>query len=270
MNYRTDLVIEQNNIDIKTDKSVTEKKQFGNAVLTVLDITKEETAEKLSLKKGKYFTVEFPELGSICDDTGIINASLYALKELLGENQDNVMVVGLGNEDITPDALGPKTASKIFATRHLSKELKANLQLENLKTVSSIIPGVLGKTGIEAFDVTKAVCKSANIDAIIVIDALAAKSPERLCRTFQFTDTGISPGSGVQNARKRFSEADFKIPVIAVGMPTVIDYNAKHEKMMVTPKDIDLLTEKASCLLADILNTFLQPALDRETLRFLT
>ena len=180
------------------------------------------------------------------------------------------MVVGLGNEDITPDALGPKTASKILATRHLTKELKTNLQLENLKTVSSIIPGVLGKTGIEAFDVTKAVCKSADIAAIIVIDALAAKSPERLCHTFQFTDTGISPGSGVQNARKRFSGVDFGIPVIAVGMPTVIDYNTESSKMMVTPKDIDLLTDKASTLLADILNTFLQPSLDRETIRFLT
>ena len=276
MNYRTDLVLEHQNGEIQDINGVTVRTEnFENALLTSVEITHNQAAEKLQKPMGKYFTVQFPKLESLCEYDGIKRACLFALNSLLEEKSDNILVVGLGNIDITPDALGPKVATRILATRHLSLELKRSLGLTDLKSVSVLIPGVLGKTGIEASDTVKSAVKFINPSAIIVIDALAAISPERLCTTFQLTNAGINPGSGVQNARKGFTKQDFGMPVIAIGMPTVIDaasYSEKADKhnMMVTPKDIDMLIDKSSSLLADILNEFLQPALDSETLKCLT
>ena len=277
MNYRTDLVIEnerQINEDLSGIQSNT--KDFDGAILNTIKITNRSAAKQLSRPLGSYYTVEFPKLESVCDFSGIKGACIFALESLFkGKALNKIMVVGLGNIDITPDALGPKTATKILATRHLSNELKKALNLSDLKSVSVLIPGVLGKTGIEAHDTVKSAVKFVSPDAIILIDALAAVEPSHLCTTLQLTDAGINPGSGVQNARKGFSFTDFKIPVIAIGMPTVIDassYSNKtdHHNMMVTPKDIDMLIDKASTLLSEILNEFLQPSIDSEVIKCLT
>ena len=133
------------------------------------------------------------------------------------------MAAGLGNSDITPDALGPAAARRIFATRHIPPELSKTAGLENLRQVAVIAPGLLGQTGIEAGELIKAAADRIKPDAVIVIDALAAKSPNRLFKTVQICNTGISPGSGVKNSRKEISEKSGGVPVIALGVPTVID-----------------------------------------------
>ena len=153
--------------------------------------------------------------------------------------------MGLGNTEITPDALGPAVARGIFATRHIPKEL------------------------------TKAAAEKIKPAAVIVIDALAAQSGDRLFKTVQLCDTGISPGSGVKNNRGEISEKTVGVPVIAIGVPTVIDADTlserltgilpeKKSEMFVTPKDVDMLTQRLAKLLAEAINMFLQPETDPE------
>ncbi len=183
--------------------------------------------------------------------------------------------MGLGNTEITPDALGPAVARGIFATRHIPKELTKAAGLDLLRQVSVITPGVLGQTGIEAGELIKAAAVKIKPDAVIVIDALAAQSGDRLFKTVQLCDTGISPGSGVKNNRGEISEKTVGVPVIAIGVPTVIDADTlserltgispeKKSEMFVTPKDVDMLTQRLAKLLAEAINMFLQPETDPE------
>ena len=170
------------------------------------------------------------------------------------------MAAGLGNTEITPDALGPAVARGIFATRHIPKELTKAAGLDLLRQVSVITPGVLGQTGIEAGELIKAAAVKIKPDAVIVIDALAAQSGDRLFKTVQLCDTGISPGSGVKNNRREISEKTVGVPVVAIGVPTVIDADTLSE----TPKDVDMLTQRLAKLLAEAINMFLQPETDPE------
>ena len=280
MEIRTDLLTEQQegvSSEIKGIKSLEE--HFDGGTVSTVEILNEDAARKLSKPIGKYCTVEFDRLDRVSDIEGIITAVVNCLKKLAPEPHSCALVVGLGNTDITPDALGPFVANGVLATRHLSSELKKTLGLESLKSVCSVVPGVLGKTGIEAFDLISAAVEHIKPSIIIAVDALAARSATRLCRTVQLSDSGICPGSGVNNARKELSEATFSIPVIAVGVPTVIDANSflpediredSQENMMVTPKDIDLLISKSATILSRALNIFLQPELDVATLDSLT
>ena len=268
MRGRTDLISEKTGFDKTTEGLVKKTISKSDAVLQFAEIKTESAAKKLEKPIGKYFTVRFSRLDTLISTEEIEQFLVESFNALLPDNRENILTVGLGNSDITPDALGPLVASKIIVTRHISNDIKKQTGLLCLKNVSSVIPGVLGKTGIEAVSSVKAIAESIKPSAIIVIDALAAAAPERLCRTFQLTDTGISPGSGVNNRRKAFNKAAFGVPVIAVGMPTVIDYN-EGDGMMVTPKDIDLLNEKAAQILSSALNRFLQPDTDPEALNVL-
>ena len=184
-------------------------------------------------------------------------------------------MAGLGNTDITPDAVGPLTAKGILATRHITGQFAESIGLKGLKSVSVISPGVLGKTGIEVRELIIGAAAAVNPDAVIVIDALASKSTERLFKTVQLCDTGISPGSGVKNSRSEISEKTLGVPVIAVGVPTVVDAetlafeltNKEPEResgMFVTPKEVDLLCERISEILSAALNVFLQPEIDED------
>ena len=189
------------------------------------------------------------------------------------EKRGLILAAGLGNSDITPDALGPAAARRIFATRHIPPALSKTTGLENLRQVAVIAPGVLGQTGIEAGELIKAAADRIKPDAVIVIDALAAKSPNRLFKTVQICNTGISPGSGVKNSRKEISEKTVGVPVIALGVPTVIDTDtlieeitgvapAQKSGMFVTPKEVDMLTVRLSEILGEALNMLLQPEID--------
>lgn len=274
MNIRTDLVLETEK-DVATNLSGIEKSEtsIGNARLCTVKILSRQSAEILQKPIGTYCTVTFPRLDFICDCEDVISASVTALKTLVKTDINNTLVVGLGNSDITPDALGPLVCGRILATRHIDENLKQKLGLNGLKSVSCIAPNVLGKTGIESFDLVSAAARKIQPDLIIAIDALAARSPERLCRTVQLSDSGICAGSGVNNRRKELNRQTVGVPVIAVGIPTVIDANGffkTDENMMVTPKEIDLLIEKSAQILSRAINIFLQPDIDLETIESLT
>lgn len=282
MQIRTDLVSEQREMHTEQIKGAhSSRESVGEVVLERVRITDKNAAEVLSKPIGTYITVKFGDLAVLPDLTDIRTAVIRALGELLPNNRESVLVVGLGNSDITPDAIGPMTADRLLATRHIGRELAENLGLEGLKSVSALIPGVLGKTGIEALEIIKGTIERTRPSAVIVVDALAARRTERLCRTVQLCNTGISPGSGVHNSRMEISQKVLGVPVIAVGIPTVVDVASligdltghaapqKLRGMMVTPKDIDLLIRRASELLSEAINLFLQPEIDEKTLRAL-
>ena len=191
-----------------------------------------------------------------------------------------VLVAGLGNEDITPDALGPECMNLLLATRHISSEFAESLGLGSLRSVAGIVPGVLGKTGIETVEIISGVVKKISPCCVIVIDALAARNVARLGTTVQIADSGVSPGSGVGNSRKAINIDTLGVPVIAVGVPTVVDALTmafdvfekadipvpsddftEHRQMMVTPKEIDSLIDKAAHLIAMGINLALQTEL---------
>ncbi len=278
MNIRTDLVLEQQEgCDRKLSGIKQEYEKMGNTTLSIIKICDDNTSNVLQKPKGTYCTVSFPRLDFVCDTADITSATVKALKTVFKTDFKNALVVGLGNTDITPDALGPFACDRVLATRHLGDDLKHDLGLDNLKSVCCITPNVLGKTGIESYDLITAAAKKIKPDLIIAIDALAARDPARLCRTIQIGDSGICPGAGVNNSRKELSKKTIGIPVIAVGIPTVIDANsffecaeAPIENMMVTPKEIDLLVEKSAEILSRALNIFLQSELDIDIIESLT
>lgn len=215
--------------------------------------------------KGKFATISFCDLEKITDFSPFEKQFKKAMKILL-KNTENVLVVGLGNREITADSVGVKTSEKILATRHIMGEFAENIGLFGLKSVVVLTPNVLGKTGIEVQEILKGIIEKTGIDTVIVIDALCAKEADRIFKTVQLTDSGISPGSGVKNSRKEISKNTLGVNVISIGVPTVIEYKNDAENLIVTPKDCDLLTDKISEILALNLNLFLQPEIDRDLL----
>ena len=182
-------------------------------------------SEILKKAPGMYYTIDLTNLNYHDHNTSenIENAVAAALDELLEmRNLKNktALIIGLGNANITPDAVGPYVVDNVIVTRHL----KLNDQLsDGYSIVSAFSPGVMGTTGIETFDIIEAVRNKVNVDYIIVVDALATSSISRVNRTIQITDTGIQPGSGVGNKRKEISFKTMRIPVFAIGIPTVVD-----------------------------------------------
>ena len=274
MALRTDLAIEMSggeNEDIKgVEKEYNEQ---GDIKITTVKITSVEGERATGKPMGEYITLEFPPIYKICDFSVLEKTVISALERLLKGKRENILIAGLGNTEITPDAVGPLTARGILATRHISGQFAEDIGLKGLKSVSVITPGVLGQTGIETAELIKGAISAVRPDVLIVIDALTAGSAERLFRTIQLCNTGISPGSGVKNSRQEISEKNLDIPVIAVGVPTVTDADTlaleltgkepeKESNMFVTPKDVDLLVDRISEILAQALNLFLQPEID--------
>lgn len=283
MDFRTDLALERREM-IKDDIQGVDvsKSENEECKTTVIKIKTKSAAKRLGKGVGKYITLEmnaFSNEAAVSD--GRLNALVESIKELLPKGDGTVLVAGVGNDDITSDALGPMTASNIFATRHIEGELQRAAGFsENLRPVVSVSAGVLGKTGIESGEYIKCICEAVKPQCVITIDALAAGSVERLGTTVQMSDTGIAPGSGIGNTRKRIDESFIGVPVIAIGIPTVVDAMALASelsgispeklnksklidgaRMIVAPKDIDLLVKNASYLLALAINCALQPSL---------
>jgi spore protease len=183
-----------------------------------------------------------------------------------------VLVAGLGNNDITPDAIGPRTVRQVLATRHIGGELARENGFDALRPTAAIAPGVLGQTGMEIAEIIRALAATLKPAAVIAVDALAAGDVSRLGTTIQISSAGISPGSGVMNAREELSEKSLGLPVISVGVPTVIDAAAltgSSTPMMITPRDIDLLVGRAGKALSLIINKALQPELSFEEIAYL-
>lgn len=283
MNLRTDLALEQREISAPEDTNgiECEESKKGDAKITRIEITNENGEKRLNRKKGTYITVELPNLSRFADFTESAKIIADEITALLPED-GLILVAGLGNDQITPDALGPGCASLIFSTRHIGKELQKNIGFERLRPVARVIPGVLGQNGIETVEILEGIIRRVSPAALITVDALASRRLSRLGCTVQICNTGISPGSGVGNARAEISLDTVGIPVISIGVPTVVDaftlacdiagedvterIEKSGEKMMVTPREIDLLIEHASKLVAAAINSALQPHMDIDEL----
>ena len=234
-NYRTDLADERrdlykkaNNIENEIEGIESEEEKINEKVkVTRVKITSEQAEQAIGKPKGDYITIDIKKINFLTDEEKEQAAGTLAneLKKLVGEKtkfKDDILVVGLGNEEVTPDALGPNVIKEVEVTRHIIKYLPQYID-ENARPVSAIAPGVLGTTGIETLEVIKGVVENIKPKLLIVIDALASRSMERISSTIQLSNTGIVPGAGVGNTRKEISESTLGIPVIAIGIPTVVE-----------------------------------------------
>lgn len=193
--------------------------------ITRIQVQSEEAAKKMGKPCGSYITLETADLQSQTqeDYEAACRALAKELQSLLHlPEQATVLVVGLGNQNVTPDALGPLVLSKLMITRHLLEYLPEQTE-EGIRPVCAIAPGVLGITGMETGEIVRGVTEKIRPDLVIAVDALAARSMTRVNTTVQLCDTGIAPGAGVGNKRKELSRKTLGVPVIAIGVPTVID-----------------------------------------------
>ncbi|MCI8699932.1 MAG: GPR endopeptidase [Clostridia bacterium] len=234
-NFRTDLALERrdiykkaNNIEDEVDGiEAVEETVNENIKISRVKITNQNGQNAIGKPIGNYITIDIKKF-KVAGEEEIQKASevlTEELKKLLDEHiekQGEILVVGLGNIYVTPDALGPKVVNEIDITRHLINYLPQYVE-EGTRPVSAIAPGVLGTTGIETMEILKGIVDNVKPKLILVIDALASRSIERISSTIQLADTGIVPGAGVDNTRKEISEKTLGIPVIAMGIPTVVD-----------------------------------------------
>lgn len=272
INARSDLAVELNSRVTNTNGIECETEKHSIITVTRIKVLNEQGEKSLGKPMGNYINIDIPDLLYHGGDYLYLEKIIIEELSKLSFPKDNILVAGLGNRNITPDALGPLVSDRILATRHLSPFLKRQVGLSSLKNVSVIQPGVLGQTGVETLEILKGVLSSCNAEGLIVVDAYAAAEPSRLGTTIQLSDSGISPGSGVGNDRKEISEKTVGIPVIAVGVPTCLDAalfgdnNKRTTPMIVTPREIDLLIDRAAATLSASLNCFLQPSTDRSLL----
>ncbi len=191
--------------------------------LTRVKILNREGETALGKPKGTYLTLDLPQLPREREEILTTARAVAAMLEELPDFplEGLVLVTGLGNRQVTPDAIGPKTADSLLVTRHLVNTLSG--PFSDLRPVAALAPGVTGTTGMETGEVIGALVKKLKPVCLIAVDALAARRQERVCRTIQVADTGIVPGSGVGNARMALDKASLGIPVIALGVPTVVD-----------------------------------------------
>ncbi|MBH1941424.1 GPR endopeptidase [Mobilitalea sibirica] len=292
---RTDLALEvresfpQDDVEIRGVALTEEYDEKSKIRVTTVVIKDEKGANAMKKPIGTYITIEAPEL-SKSDDSyhkSVSDVIAQNLMKLSGElKKEEILVVGLGNREVTPDALGPQVVDNLFVTRHLINEYGTEFSERNrLGNVSAISPGVMAQTGMEAQEIIKGIVKETKPKLLIVIDALASRSVSRLNTTVQITDTGISPGSGVGNNRKALNEETLGTKTIALGIPTVVDaativadtlekymqnsgfteeevfkfiseVNEQHiDNMFVTPKNIDDSIKRISYTVSEALNS---------------
>jgi spore protease len=311
INVRTDLAVEACEIYKKennreADGVIVEEFEDEGTQITKVKIITEDGAIKMGKPMGNYITLDIPEFtaydGGLMDNVSKVLGK--TLKNLVGMNENMLaLVVGLGNRKVTPDALGPKVTEGIMVTRHL-KSVMPDVIDDSVAPIAAIAPGVLGITGIETGEIIKGIVERIKPDLVICIDALASRKIERVNRTIQISDTGISPGAGVGNHRMRINQETLGVKVVAIGVPTVVDaatiandtidlvlddlisqseegkdfYNMlkkvdKNEKsilikevlnpyvgdLVVTPKEIDLMIDSLSKIIANGINIAVQP-----------
>lgn len=302
MEQRTDLALEVRESfpedDVELSGVILSERQVKDAQIKIstVEIKDDRGAKQMGKPKGMYITVEAKKyLDSSQKEENILVQELAGLiRELCdGKCEDRrVLVAGLGNREVTADSIGPKVVEKLFVTRHLIREFGEEFQKKHrFGTVSAIAPGVMAQTGMESFEVLSGIVKETKAEQLILIDALAARSTERLNTTIQLTDTGICPGAGVGNHRKALNEETMGVRILAIGIPTVVDaativqdtmdsvlagQGFSEEELMglhreirqestrdlfVTPKNIDESIDRMSNILADALNLCFAPGL---------
>lgn len=238
---RTDLALESQE-RLKKDQGnmrgirVQEEKRENGVTVSTVVIETENAAKAMGRPKGTYITIEAPEI--IEEDAGyhrnismelakILRKLLPLEKPVEDLNKGlevSVLVVGLGNREVTPDALGPRVVDNLFITRHIMNEFgKYAFQSEDVSKISGIVPGVMAQTGMECVEILRGIVEETKPDFLITVDALAARSIKRLGRTIQLTDTGITPGSGIGNHRNAINKKSVGVQVISLGVPTVVD-----------------------------------------------
>ena len=313
---RTDLAIENRELYQEKNKEEVsgvevEKEEGKDYTVTRVKILDELGSRNLGKPKGIYITIEVPKLKNTDQDLKDEISKLLA-KEIkgIGKNDENTktLIVGLGNWNVTPDALGPKVIDRVLVTRQFFVAYKKDKD-ETVANVSALSPGVMGLTGIETGEIIKGIVEKTRPDLVIAIDALASRRMERVSTTIQISDTGINPGSGVGNKRIGLNEEYLGVPVLAVGVPTVVDaatmindtmdliigsmknvattgtefYSTleqvsneeKYElikevlepfmpNVVVTPKEIDLIIDDLSIIIANGLNMALHHGIDLE------
>ncbi|MBS4960022.1 MAG: GPR endopeptidase [Clostridiales bacterium] len=225
---RTDLAVEARELinEESIDGVEIYSEEDDGISTTVVHILNETGSKVMGKPCGSYITMESQAIldNDVSTQEKIIKNLSQHLTKLMGKRKknDTILVVGLGNWNITPDALGPKVVGKILVTRHLTGMLPKELE-GGVSSVAAVAPGVMGITGIETSEIIKGITEKLKPSCLIVIDALAARKTSRMNTTVQLTDTGISPGAGIGNRRAELSEKTMGIPVIAVGIPTVVD-----------------------------------------------
>lgn len=264
MSIRTDLAVECLS---KTKGATSEKIKLGRVEI-----------DRMTVDNGSYVTISFDKFTPE-DIKGELHSAIKTELLSLIDNTENVLVVGLGNRNITPDAIGPKVIDGIFSTRHIKRAVAEEVGLRGLRTVSAIATGVLGQTGIEAAEQIFATVGKIKPTAVIVVDALAARDISRLGTTLQLTNSGIRPGSGVGNSRAEISQKTLGVPTVALGVPTVVDAATFAEdivkreyldprgcSLMVTPRDIDSMINYSAKVISHAINCALQPEIESEIL----
>ena len=230
---RTDLALEaterftEENVEIRGVEIREEYDEEKDVRTTVVKITTENGAKSMGRPQGNYITIEAPNLSVPDEDyhREISEVLAHHLEQLIDlEKEQSILVVGLGNQAVTADSLGPHVVENLHMTRHIIREygLKS-MGEEKMHRTSGIIPGVMAQTGMETSEIVQGVVAETKPDLVIAVDALAARSVRRLNRTIQITDTGITPGSGVGNHRTGLTEENLKVKVIGIGVPTVVD-----------------------------------------------
>lgn len=275
---RTDLALEQAEVFLADDgqKNGIEVSEYylaeDRVKVSKVTIQTKNAAKRMGKPMGEYITIEAKDL--IENDEGyhkeVSECMANELLQLLpqGQKQASVLVVGLGNRAVTADSLGPKVVDHLYITRHLLRTYgKEAFGGKDVREISSLEPGVMAKTGMETLEIVRGVIKDVEPDILFVVDALAARSVKRLNRTIQMTNTGIAPGSGVGNHRHALTKESLGIPVIAIGIPTVVDaatiardvVNVGFEfselnNMYLTGKDIDNVIDRVSFTVSEGVN----------------
>ena len=307
MNFKTDMADERrdlyknaNNLEDEIDGIECEVQDFGDGInLTRVRILDENGEKALQKKIGNYITIDVKKANNVSDEIKekIIDTISQEIKKLVSDKikeDDEILVVGLGNGNLVADALGTKVINKIEVTRHVKKYCPQYLR-ENQRAISAISPGVMGTTGIETLEIVKGIVQNIKPKLVIVIDSLASRSIERIVKSIQISDTGIIPGGGVGNSQNELTLESLGVPVIAVGIPTVVEtavlvndalnlfigklqdeaksteylnelkeqdnyeeikeiLNPNNYNMIVTPKEIDDLIENMKDIIAESIN----------------
>lgn len=264
-NVRTDLAIEaremvsEEDTEIQGIEVVVDELADIDLSVTRVNILDEHGAKSLNKPVGSYITMECELMKQNAPEAHeeIVRELAKQLGDLAEVDKDTtVLIVGLGNRDVTPDSLGPRAVSNVLVTRHLFKEFGEPDEDDGLNKVSAIIPGVMGQTGMETFEIIQGIVNKVKPNLIIAIDALASRRTTRVNSTIQIADTGVHPGSGVGNRRQGLTKESLGVPVIAIGVPTVVDaatiVNDTMEELLVEMKK----QAKENSDIVDMINSF--------------
>lgn len=255
---RTDLAIEAHNAAFGTGVSV-KRKNCDGAEITEVIIETDTASERLKKPKGRYITIKAEELLYDTEVYSRVCRILAKCIKSLADTNEDILVAGLGNRAITPDALGPEVVARVLVTNHIKEQLQYDF-VDKLGRVSAIAPGVVGTTGMETAEILRGIIKEKKPDLVIAVDAFAASDADNISTTIQISDTGLVPGGGVGNRRNAINEETLGVPVIAIGVPTVVDAEIlsggewEGKSLVLTPKDIDVVIDRTAKTVANGIN----------------